>query len=51
MNDALLIGLVSAAINGAVTWGVISTKMAWMRRDLDDHHARLQWLERAVRNK
>jgi hypothetical protein len=35
MSDALLIALVSALINGAVTWGIISTKLAWLRRDVD----------------
>ena len=46
MSEQLVILLVSAAINGAVTWGVVTTKLAWLRRDLDDHHLRLQWLER-----
>lgn len=46
MSDGLFIALVSALLNGAVTWGIVSTKLAWMRRDLDDHHARLQYLER-----
>lgn len=48
MSEALWIVLASAALNGAVTWGVITTRLAWMRRDLDDHHLRLQWLERRV---
>lgn len=46
MSDAILIALVSAAFNGAVTWGVVSTKLAWMRRDLDAHDSRLTYLER-----
>ena len=46
MSDAVLIAVVSAVLNGAVTWGVVSTKLAWMRRDLDDHHERLRYLER-----
>jgi hypothetical protein len=46
MSENLLLALASIVINGAVTWGVVSTKLAWMRRDLDDHHTRLQWLER-----
>jgi hypothetical protein len=45
MPDALAIAIISAVVNGAVTWGVISTKLAWHRRDLDDHHARLNALE------
>lgn len=45
MNE-LAILIFSAVINGAVTWGVVSTKIAWMRADLDDHHDRLTYLER-----
>jgi hypothetical protein len=46
MSESLLIGLVTVAFNGAVTWGVVSTKLAWMRRDLDSMHERLTFLER-----
>jgi hypothetical protein len=46
MPDGLVNALVLAVLNGAVTWGVVSTKLAWLRRDLDHHHTRLQWLER-----
>lgn len=35
MSDALIV-LAGAVINGAVTWGVVSTKLAWMRRDIDE---------------
>lgn len=35
MSEAMQIALVTAAINGAVTWGIISTKLAWLRRDVD----------------
>lgn len=46
MSENLLLALASVVVNGAVTWGVVSTKLAWMRRDLDDHHTRLTYLER-----
>ena len=46
MSEAVFIALVTAAFNGAVTWGVVSTKLAWMRADLDRHEARLMALER-----
>lgn len=36
MSDALLIAVAGALVNGCVTWGVVSTKLAWMRRDIDD---------------
>lgn len=28
--------IIGAVLNGAATWGVISTKLAWIRRDLDE---------------
>lgn len=40
MSETLLIALVTSVLNGAVTWGVVSTKLAWMRRDIDDL---MQW--------
>lgn len=46
MPDSLLLLLASAIVNGAVTWGVVSTKLEWMRRDLDALADRLAWLER-----
>lgn len=45
MSENLILLLLSGVLNGAVTWGVVTTKLAWMRRDLDDHHTRLRWLE------
>ena len=45
MNEALLIAVVTAVLNGAVTWGVISTKLAWLRRDVDLAHARIDKLQ------
>lgn len=46
MSDSLLMALASVVLNGAVTWGVVSTKLAWMRRDLDSHDSRITFLER-----
>ncbi len=31
--------IIGAILNGATTWGVVSTRMAWMRRDIDDLRA------------
>lgn len=41
------IALAGAVLNGAVVWGVVSTKLAWIRRDVDDLRA---WRERCERN-
>ena len=46
MTENLVLWIVGAAINGAVTWGVVSTKLDWMRRDIDDIDRRLEYLER-----
>lgn len=42
--QGLLIALGTAVINGAVTWGVVSTKLEWLRRDVDAAHSRLDQL-------
>lgn len=36
MSDAIIIALMGTVVNGAVTWGIISTKQAWLRKDLDE---------------
>lgn len=45
MSEALQIALLTALFNGAVTWGVVSTKLAWLRRDVDQLVTRLERLE------
>ena len=48
MSEALLIALVTAVLNGAVTWGIISTKLQWLRRDVDLAHQRLDNLHERI---
>lgn len=45
MSDTIIVLIVSAALNGAVVWGVVSTKLDWMRRDIDDLEDRVAYLE------
>ena len=45
MSEALQIALVTALLNGAVTWGVMSTKLAWLRRDVEKLEARVSACE------
>lgn len=45
MSDPLLIAVLTAAANGLVTWGVVSTKLAWMRRDIDELRERMRSIE------
>lgn len=35
MTEAIQVALLTAAVNGLVTWGVINTKLAWLRADVD----------------
>lgn len=42
--ETLLIVAITAAVNGAVTWGVVSVKLDWLRRDVDLAHWRLDQL-------
>lgn len=46
MSENVLLLLLSAVVNGAVTWGVVSTKLEWFRRDLDSLAERLTHMER-----
>lgn len=46
MSEQVQIALLTAVFNGAVTWGIISTKLAWLRRDVDSHQERLDQLDR-----
>lgn len=46
MTEAVKIALITAVLNGAVTWGVVSTKLEWMRADIDKLEARVQAMER-----
>jgi hypothetical protein len=41
VNEAILVAIVTAAINGAVTWGIINTKLAWLRHDISRLEARI----------
>lgn len=45
MTEAMQIALFTALLNGAVTWGVVSTKLAWLRADIDELKRRLEGLE------
>lgn len=44
LTEALVVAFITAGVNGAVTWGVVSTKLQWLRRDVDAAHARLDAL-------
>lgn len=46
VTPELSIAILGIIANAAVTWGVMSTKLDWMRRDIEDAKARLNQLER-----
>lgn len=41
VNDTLLTALLTALITGAVNWGVFSTKLSYMTRDIAELKRRL----------
>lgn len=47
MGPEIVISLVGIVVNAAVTYGVISTKLEWLRRDVDHMTERLDRLELA----
>lgn len=48
MSETVWLALLTAVLNGAVTWGVVSTRLEWLRRDVDSILSRLQHLEREL---
>lgn len=36
MSETVQIVLMTTAINAAVTWGIVKTQLAWLRRDVDE---------------
>lgn len=38
MNEIQFLAL-SAAVNACITWGVVRTQLAWLRRDVDELRA------------
>ena len=45
MSDTVAVALLTAFVNGAVTWGVVTTKLAWLRHDIDMAVDRIKILE------
>jgi hypothetical protein len=46
MTDAVWIAIASAGINAVALWATLSTKLEWMRTDIDDLEDRVDMLER-----
>lgn len=45
MREGVAIAVLTAVLNGAVTWGVVSTKLDWLRRDVDKLETRVASVE------
>jgi hypothetical protein len=45
MSEAVKIALLTALANGLVTWGIVTTKMDWMRADIAKIEHRLELIE------
>lgn len=39
MTETLAVILATTALNAAVTWGIVKTQLAWLRRDVDELRA------------
>lgn len=46
MNPELALAVLGIIANGAVTWGIVSTKLDWLRRDLDELAKRMNTIEK-----
>lgn len=45
MTDTIKVAVFTAIINGAVTWGVMSTKLEWLRSDIAKVEQRIDRIE------
>jgi hypothetical protein len=45
ISETLLTAIVTALLTGAVNWGVLSTKLTYMARDIEDLKERLRACE------
>jgi hypothetical protein len=45
LSDGVKIALISAILNGGITWGVMATKLDWMRSDLAKLEQRIDRVE------
>jgi len=45
LGDKLLIPLATLVLNAAMTWGVVSTQLQWLRADLNRQQAQIDRLE------
>lgn len=45
-GEASMLMLVSALLNAGATWGVVSTKLQWLRRDVDRLEGLIQRVQR-----
>lgn len=43
--DKLLVPLATLAVNAAMTYGVISTQLQWLRHDLDRQQTQIERIE------
>ncbi len=45
MSDTIKAAVFTAVLNAAVTWGIMSTKLDWLRADMQKIESRVQALE------
>lgn len=49
LSPEFMFGVAMVAVNGAVTWGILSTKLDFLRRDVDLAHRRIDRLDERMR--
>ena len=45
MSESAKIAIITAVLNGAITWGIVTTKMDWMRADIAKLEQRIDRME------
>ena len=45
MSESIKIAIMTSIANGLVTWGVVTTKLDWLRRDVERLEHRVELIE------
>lgn len=46
--DAIIIAIVTGAVSGGVSWGMVRMELRWLRADVDRAHDRIAEIERRL---
>lgn len=48
ISDAILVAAITGVVSAAVNWGIVKVQLAWLRRDVDKAHERIDELKRVL---